>query len=197
MNRRQILTGSLLGAAILGLSLWLWFDLQRPASGTGAAGAAGAPTNGMPAAVAVDLTPAASDRLVLVSLEPADGRYLATRWPEWLSTPDRDPFQMRRIEAPVVRRTNDVVAQLRLSATWLQSGGRFAVINSRVYGEGDVLAGFRVVRVDSDRVVLQGPESREEITFHSHATVAVTTGSAGRTNWVEGLMGRDKQTFQY
>ncbi|MCX8108297.1 MAG: general secretion pathway protein GspB [Verrucomicrobiae bacterium] len=97
--------------------------------------------------------------------KPIDIAYVEKRAREWMEAPARDPF----FAYALVRRTppqgTNAPVRLVLSAIWRQSGGTFAVINGVVCGEGDRVEGFRVERIEDDRVIVENGEWREVVRF--------------------------------
>jgi hypothetical protein len=84
----------------------------------------------------------------------------------WTEAPGRDPFQVAVPSViEVAPATPSPVSQFKLRAIWQQTGGRAAVINDRVLLEGDILAGCKLERIETDRVWFQGPEKRESLIF--------------------------------
>lgn len=84
--------------------------------------------------------------------------------PRWIEAPGRDPFQPR---APgTFKATGPRAADLlTLTAVWRQTGGRLAVINNSIVTEGDQVAGFRVDRIEADRIWVKGTNGTEHIDF--------------------------------
>ncbi|HXJ60452.1 MAG TPA: hypothetical protein VNU68_27720 [Verrucomicrobiae bacterium] len=98
-------------------------------------------------------------------------------WPT-NAAPRRDPFQV--INAPSTNRLYPPAWQvLELTAIWRQTGGKLAVINRKVLGEGDSLvtdlkgtpaAGaialrFTIELIEDDLVWVSGPSGREPLEF--------------------------------
>lgn len=82
--------------------------------------------------------------------------------------PRRDPFQIRHL--PVSAAVTNVyypsaMKLLTLSAIWRQTGGALAVINKRVFSEGDNIFRFTIQNIDADRVWVSGPNGREAVEF--------------------------------
>ena len=84
----------------------------------------------------------------------------------WTESPARDPFQVSEPIVPEVAPTMpSPVSQFKLKAIWQQTGGRLAVINDRILQEGEMIAGCKLERIETDRVWLQGPEKLESLIF--------------------------------
>lgn len=159
-----------------------------------------------PKAVAVPSDHGASHSPALPAPMPIDATVVGSRWASWLESPARDPFQVLAL-GPLAKDTTQVspISHLKLSATWLQSGGRYAIVNQRVWGEGDDLEGYTIVRIDRDRVVLQGPERNEEITFGSYVPppaatpVSAAIPAFSGTNRIDAdrFLGPEKQKVRY
>jgi hypothetical protein len=133
------------------------------------------------------------------NLPKLDRRAILERWPEWVEGRYRDPFQ---VVFPV---STGAVAQaeltparhLKLSATWVQTGSRLAVIDQRVYGVGDKVAGYTVLQIEHGRVDLQGPERNETITFATYVPPP-PPGQGGliSTNLIEKLLGPEQERLR-
>ena len=52
--------------------------------------------------------------------------------------------------------TRTPVKQMRLQAVYVRSEGNRAMINDKVLVQGESTQGYRVVKIDSDRVVIEG-----------------------------------------
>jgi hypothetical protein len=96
--------------------------------------------------------------------------YINPRFRKWVEAPNRDPFGQYPKGGPtnevtsVVTNAPDV---LRLTAIWRQSGDRLAVINNLVAGEGTVIQGYRIDRIEADWVRVIGARGAEEIRIRS------------------------------
>jgi hypothetical protein len=190
MTTKQTVLGLVLGVVVIGgVAAWyLW-----PASPTKKT-AAPAPAPGpAPAAAAVagsTNAPAASH------LPPVDRTSLESRWLGWVRAPLRDPFLLIPPPPPKEAVPVTPASSLQLSALWLQSGSRLAVINQAVCGEGDTIQGFKILRIDPDKVLVQGPDKTETINFTSYIPGAVNSKGRG-TNWVETFLGPEKENLRY
>jgi hypothetical protein len=106
----------------------------------------------------------------LVADQPIDRAYLAAHFDAWVNSPRHDPFLLLAPDPTGNGRdgseTNSPVAGWKLNSIWSQTGSRLAVINQRVYGEGDEVAeGYRILRIQSDEVWFQGPVRKERLGF--------------------------------
>jgi hypothetical protein len=54
---------------------------------------------------------------------------------------------------------------LTLSAIWRQTGSTLAVINKRVFNQGDTILRFTIQSIEVDRVWVDGPNGREAVDF--------------------------------
>jgi hypothetical protein len=116
---------------------------------------------------------------------------LQSRWPRWSQAPVRDPFQILLPEAKRAVTPDSSVSRFRLLAIWLQTGARLAVVDHRVYGEGDSLAEYRILSIGPDGVIVQGRERREKITFTSYIPPSADSGR--RTNTVGPWLGPERE----
>ena len=99
-----------------------------------------------------------------------DRTYLESRFAGWINAPQRDPFLL---VAPVPAQkilvpTNSPVALWKLTGIWNQAGSRLAVINNKVYGEGDEIQGFRIQRIEGDEVWFNGTNGLERLGLQRH-----------------------------
>ena len=99
-----------------------------------------------------------------------DRAFLESRFAAWVSAPARDPFLLvmpnEGHSHPVL--TNSPVANWKLSGIWNQEGIRLAVINHRVYGEGDEIEGYRVERIVGGEVWFLGTNGVERLGIQQH-----------------------------
>jgi hypothetical protein len=125
------------------------------------------------------LAPAVADSDVTHSgahaeLSPAariDCDAASARFVTWVDSPSRDPFLLALPVPPPLAKTQaekpSPVARWKLNAIWQQTGSRLAVINGRVYGEGDEILGYKVESILGDEVWIQGPERKERLDFRA------------------------------
>jgi hypothetical protein len=93
-----------------------------------------------------------------------DRAYVQTHFTQWLEAPKRDPFLLAtaaRTNAPLA----SAVGQWKLKSIWRQTGVRLTAINNAVYAEGDLIDGYKVEAIESNRVWLRGPNGRESLGF--------------------------------
>ena len=119
--------------------------------------AAPAPAAPVPAQTAlVTNAPASASRI--------DRPYVLAHFAQWLAAPRRDPFLLTPATRPGQALVSPV-SKWKLTSIWRQTGSRLAVINRRLYSEGDEIEGYRIVGIESDRVWFQGPTGRESLGF--------------------------------
>lgn len=89
-----------------------------------------------------------------------------SRFTRWLEAPEHDPFQQLSAGSDAAaHRYPSPLRVWKLKAIWRQTGGRVAAIDNHVYTEGDKVQGYRILKIDSDRVVFEGPDGPEVLTF--------------------------------
>lgn len=96
-----------------------------------------------------------------------DRDYVEGRFAKWVATPARDPFLLLGID-PKDKEMQDLlepspIAKWKLNAIWDQTGSRLAVINNAVHQVGDEIAGFKIIRIESEEVWFQGPRRKERL----------------------------------
>jgi hypothetical protein len=99
---------------------------------------------------------------------PMDQDYIVAHFGEWLESPRRDPFEvyMHPRSGGGARTHVPTAAEvLTLTAIWRQTGSRLAVINGMIVGEGQVIQGFQVERVEGNMVWVRGTQGRERLEF--------------------------------
>jgi hypothetical protein len=101
--------------------------------------------------------------------EAVDESFVAARFNVWVSAPLRDPFLLLQgaaeARALFAAETNSPVATWVLQAIWNQTDSRLAVIQDKVYRAGDVISGYKLIRIESDEVWFQGPWRNERLGF--------------------------------
>lgn len=121
------------------------------------------------AAVAAKAEPEAETKMqsepTIKPERPIDLAYIEKHAQEWMEAPARDPFFAYNLLKQANRQATNPPVRLVLTAIWRQSGGAFAVINGTVCAEGDKVEGFRVERIEDDRVILENDEWREVVRF--------------------------------
>lgn len=78
----------------------------------------------------------------------------------WVASPQRDPFKRRGLVSE-----KSAKEQLTLTGILRQTDSDLAVINNQVIATGEMILGFKIETVESDRVWVSGPNGREEIGF--------------------------------
>ena len=102
---------------------------------------------------------------------PIDRTYVQSHLAQWVASPPRDPFRLLSPSskpAPVAKPATvpvSPVSRWKLKSIWQQTGSRLAAINKGVYAEGDVIEGYRIEQIESDRVWFEGPTGRESLIF--------------------------------
>lgn len=199
--RVQVLVGGLVLGVMGLIAVFAWPQLKTSSLAGAAVRNAAPPTPGNPgtAATAPPAAPAETNQSAPEALRPIDRQAILERWPDWLAGHTRDPFQML---APAADATNRLAPltparHLKLAATWLQTGARLAVIDQRVYGPGDTVAGYTILQIEPGRVELQGPNSTETITFTSY-TPPPPPGQRSliSTNLIEKLLGPETEKLR-
>jgi hypothetical protein len=98
-----------------------------------------------------------------------DRAYLESRFPRWVNAPERDPFLVIAPE-PALKNlvpTNSPVASWKLTGLY-QTVGHLAVLNNKVYAEGDEIEGYRIEKIDGDEVWLRGTNGLERLGLLRH-----------------------------
>lgn len=201
MNRWRvqvlIVVGALGVAAVAALLLWPQLKSSPVAT---AAARSQQVTNLTAAASNPGATNAATNALPGPdNLPRLDRRAIRERWPEWVEGRFRDPFQVvYPVSTGMVAQADLTPARhLKLSATWVQTGSRLAVIDQRVYGVGDQVAGYTVLQIEHGRVDLQGPERNETITFATYIPPPPPgQRSLISTNLIEKLLGPEQERLR-
>ena len=106
-----------------------------------------------------------------------DRGFLENRFASWVNAPKRDPFLLvlPQVDHPHQVATNSPVATWKLSGIWNQEGVRLAVINHRVYGEGDEIEGYRVQKIVGDEVWFLGTNGVERLGVQQHRSTPSKT----------------------
>jgi hypothetical protein len=174
-----------LGAAYFGLG---WGKPSARSARAAAANPAARPATETAAKAPASAAAAAESRPVA----RIDAAFVRNRWPQWLNAPARDPFQAILPAAARKAAPESPVSRFQLLATWLQTGRRLAVIDKKVYGEGDQLADYRILTIAPGEVLVQGETKTERITFTSYLP-AQAEASRARTNFIERWLGPEKE----
>ncbi len=123
-----------------------------------------------------------------------DLAYAQAHFQEWIDAPPRDPFLLNLVVAPPSKQTPQQISpvvMMKLKAIWRQTGASFAAIDHGLYREGDeIVAGYKLERIERDQVWIQGPEKQERLDFDKHFTLVETPRG---TNFVERFLGPEQQ----
>ncbi len=143
------------------------------------------------------VTGGSTNTVASAALRPIERDYVQRRWKDWLAGATRDPFQMRPIQ-PVARDGAEMSSarHLKLSATWLQTGSRLAVIDQRIYGIGDQVNGFRILRIEPGEVHLLGPATTEVINFTTYVPPPPPGQRRPLTNVIDRLLGPERENLR-
>jgi hypothetical protein len=110
--------------------------------------------------------------------------YVQTHFDNWVKSPPRDPFLLLPAADTSglagMFETNSPLAHLKLHAIWDQTDSRLAVINQDVYAVGDQILGYKIIKIQSDEVWLQGTNRNERLGFDKNKARLVS----GSTNSV-------------
>ena len=101
-----------------------------------------------------------------VTSDCLDSIFLEGHFDGWVSHPLQDPFLLRELAPEQVDLSKSVLNNLELKAVWSQSGQRAAVINREVYREGDLIEGCRILKIEDEEVLVQGPARQERLVFN-------------------------------
>ncbi len=98
-----------------------------------------------------------------------DRTQLESRFAGWVNAPQRDPFLLVSLgPQKTIVPTNSPVALWKLTGVWDQTGSRLAVVNNKVYGEGDEIQGFRIQKIEGDEVWFNTTNGLERIELKRH-----------------------------
>ena len=100
-----------------------------------------------------------------------DREYVALHFANWAETGRRDPFLLHRpLNQPkAVTNAPSQVSKWKLRAIWRQTGSRIAAINNAIYKEGDVIEGYKIIRIEDEVVWFQNPDSLDHLEFERRA----------------------------
>jgi hypothetical protein len=119
-------------------------------------------------------SPVSTRQTVKTKADPAPGpdidrSYVELHFSGWANWPRRDPFFLIMPDLPQTAtkeaEVSSPVGTWKLRAIWEQAGSRVAVINSGSYREGDVLQGYKIIKIEGDEVWFQGPRRKERLGF--------------------------------
>ncbi len=124
-----------------------------------------APRPSAPAGLASSVRQAAPlESIHVVAEQPVDRPYVQANLSNWVNSPQRDPFLLLA-GGRAAGGTNSPIAHWHLNAVWNQTGMRLAVINNHVYQEGDLVQGFKLLRISADEVWLRITNHDERLGF--------------------------------
>lgn len=87
----------------------------------------------------------------------------------WGAVLDRNPFQPARTLVAAAglepSAADNLEPKPKLSAVWIQDGGRWAIVNKHVVREGDTVQLWTVKSIRPDRVVVNGPRGELTVSF--------------------------------
>jgi hypothetical protein len=109
-----------------------------------------------------------------------DQRSAESHFKGWVNSPLRDPFLLfgpPKAEQPIAE-TNSPLTHMKLKGIWEQTGGRLAVINRRVYVEGDEIEGYKIIHIDRDEVWFQGPIRKERLGLDMRQSIVPAPANA-------------------
>lgn len=119
-----------------------------------------------PAGITNTVAGSSTNQVFVESLAPMDQPYFRARMTEWLDNPRRDPFTAANVRRTGSAARGPVASDvLTMQATWRQTDGFVVVINGEVLTAGETILGFTVAQIETDRVLLKGPNGTEEISF--------------------------------
>ena len=115
-----------------------------------------------------------------VATSGIEREYVALHFAGWVEGARRDPFLLHQPLNPQKGSTNaSSVSKWKLRAIWRQTDSRVAAINRGIYKEGDVLEGYKIIRIEDEAVWFQNADSLDHLEFHGSAPVAPTSAKAG------------------
>ena len=99
-----------------------------------------------------------------------DRQFVELHFDGWVNWPQRDPFLVMEPDPLDAigkdEGTNSPVTSWKLMAIYAQAGSPpLAVINRGVYGEGDEIQGYKIIKIEGDEVWFQGPRRKERLGF--------------------------------
>ncbi len=102
-------------------------------------------------------------------LANVDTNYFEARITNWAESSQHDPFHLLTVKPVQKFAAPSPVPTWKLKAIWQQAGKPLVAINRKLYREGDVIDGYRIVRIDDAQVWFQGPEGLESLGFGKRA----------------------------
>ena len=94
-----------------------------------------------------------------------DTDYLEAHINTWAEAPKRDPFRLIAAKPIEKLAVPFPVPTWKLNAIWQQQGSPMVAINRKVYREGDVVEGYKIVRIEDAQIWFQGPDGPESLGF--------------------------------
>lgn len=113
---------------------------------------------------------------------------VAAHFASWVASPRRDPFllmNMPRNRFAGAAATNSPVSHWTLSAIWHQTGSRLAVINNQIHGEGDMIQGYQIEKIEGDEVWLQRSNQAVRLGFPNLGRIAEVVAPGSSANSTE------------
>ena len=114
---------------------------------------------------------------VAPQLTNVDANYFEAHITKWTESPQRDPFHLLTVKPIQKSAVLSPVPTWKLKAIWQQAGKPLVVIDRKVYREGDLIEGYRIVSIDDAQVWFQGPEGLESLGFGKRAPRVAGTQS--------------------
>ena len=121
------------------------------------------------------------ERNIPPRLTNVDTNYFEARITNWTESPQRDPFRLLTMKPVQKFAAPSPVPTWKLNAIWQQAGKPLVVINRKVYGEGQEIEGYKLVKIDEAQVWFQGPEGLESLGFGKPAPRVAGTQSTQST----------------
>lgn len=99
------------------------------------------------------------------------------RMARWVEAPERDPFAIFPA-ATVAKPVAKAAPTIQVSAIWRQSGRHLAVINGKVFQEGDTAFDYTVERIENGAVFLRHSTGAERAEFPAFDSFTKTNRAA-------------------
>lgn len=110
-----------------------------------------------------------------------DRSYVALHFTNWAASARRDPFLLHPSAQQSGTNAPSQLANLKLKAIWHQTGSRVAVLNDKLYEEGDSIEGYKIIRIEDEVVWLQNANSLGHLEFRKPEMPATAATSAAKT----------------
>jgi hypothetical protein len=104
-----------------------------------------------------------------------------TGFRRWVESPRRDPFQFLSLRLTEAPKGPPASERLSIKALWHQTGGRLAVVNGIVAGEGDKVLDYRIQQIHDDYLVVKGSNGLERVEFRLFGHVSRSVEAAKKT----------------